>query len=45
VGVLIRDGRPEPFGRETVLGPGDRVHVYCQPEDAAALARIFAGTT
>ena len=44
VGVLIRDGRPEPFGPETVLEPGDRVHVYCQPEDAAALGRIFAGT-
>jgi hypothetical protein len=28
-----------------VLEPGDRVHVYCQPEDAAALARIFAGTS
>jgi Trk K+ transport system NAD-binding subunit len=26
-----------------VLEPGDRVHVYCQPEDAAALERIFAG--
>lgn len=42
VGVLVRDGRPEAFGRDTVLRPGDRVHVYCQPEDAAALGRIFA---
>jgi potassium/hydrogen antiporter len=45
VAVLIRDGRPEPFGPQTVLEPGDRVHVYCQPEDAAALGRIFAGAT
>jgi cell volume regulation protein A len=43
VGVLVRDGRPQPFGMETVLEPGDRVHVYSQPEDAAALGRIFAG--
>lgn len=45
VGILIRRGRPETFGRDTVLEPGDRVHVYCQPEDAAALERIFAGTS
>ncbi len=44
VGVLIRDGNPVSFGRETLLEPGDRVHVYCQPEDAAALRRIFAGS-
>ena len=43
VGVLIRDGRPQAFGPETTLTPGDRVHVYCQPDDAAALGRIFAG--
>ena len=43
VGVLIRDGRPQGFGPETRLVPGDRVHVYCQPDDAAALGRIFAG--
>ncbi len=45
VGVLIRDGRPKTFEDDTVLEPGDRVHVYCQPEDAAALERIFAGTS
>ena len=44
VAVLIRDGRPEAFGPGTVLRAGDRVHVYCQPEDAAAIGRIFAGT-
>jgi potassium/hydrogen antiporter len=44
VGVLIRDGLPQAFGHDTVLQPGDRVHVYCQPHDAAALERIFAGT-
>ena len=43
VGVLIRDGRPHTIGDDVVLQPGDHVHVYCQPEDAAALARIFAG--
>jgi len=45
VGVLVRDGRPRAFGHDTVLLPGDRVHVYSQPEDAAALERIFAGTS
>ena len=44
VGVLVRDGNPMSFGRDTLLEPGDRVHVYCQPEDAAALRRIFAGS-
>ena len=43
VGVLIREGRPRPVEGGVVLEPGDRVHVYCQPEDAAALERIFAG--
>jgi potassium/hydrogen antiporter len=44
LGVLIRDGRPTAFGPDTLLEPGDRVHVYSQPEDAAALKRIFAGS-
>jgi cell volume regulation protein A len=43
VGVLIRDGRPRTIAGDVVLRPGDRVHVYCQPADAAALERIFAG--
>ena len=43
VAVLIRDGRPTAFGPDTVLRPGDRVHVYSQPGDEAALKRIFAG--
>ncbi|HEX4745471.1 MAG TPA: cation:proton antiporter [Gaiellaceae bacterium] len=43
VGVLIRDDRPHVIADDVVLVPGDRVHVYCQPEDAAALERIFAG--
>jgi cell volume regulation protein A len=43
VGVLIRDGRPHTVGDDVVLRPGDHVHVYLQPEDAAALGRIFAG--
>ena len=45
VGVLIRDGRPHPVDGGVVLEPGDRVHVYCQPEDAAMLERIFAGAS
>ena len=45
VGVLVRGGRPVSFGQDTLLEPDDRVHVYCQPEDAAALGRIFAGAT
>jgi len=43
IGVLIRDGRPRTIADDVVLEPDDRVHVYCQPEDAAALERIFAG--
>jgi cell volume regulation protein A len=44
VGVLVRDGRPREISGGIVLEPGDRVHVYCQPDDAAALQRIFAGS-
>ena len=44
IGVLIRDGRPHTVAGDVALEPGDRVHVYCQPEDAAALERIFAGS-
>jgi len=43
VGVLIRDGRPHDIDDHVVLEPGDRVHVYSQPEDAPALHRIFEG--
>ena len=43
IGILIRDRRPRRISDDVVLEPGDRVHVYCQPEDAAALERIFAG--
>ena len=43
IGVLIRDGQPRTIADDVVLEPDDRVHVYCQPEDAAALERIFAG--
>ena len=43
IGVLIRDGRPRTIADDVVLEPDDRVHVYCQPEDAVALERIFAG--
>jgi cell volume regulation protein A len=45
VGVLIRRGRPITFDRQTVLEPGDRVHVHCQPEDVPALVRIFSGAS
>jgi cell volume regulation protein A len=43
VGVLIREGRPHEIDDNVVLEPGDRVHVYSQPEDAPALHRIFEG--
>ena len=44
VGVLVRGGRPHAIGGSVVLRAGDRVHVYAQPEDVAALRRIFEGT-
>ncbi len=43
VGVLVRGGRPHAIDGSVVLKPGDRVHVYCDPEDVPALERIFAG--
>jgi cell volume regulation protein A len=43
IGVLIRDGRPRTVEDDVVLVPGDRVHVYCQPDDVPALTRIFEG--
>jgi cell volume regulation protein A len=43
LGVVIRDGQPLPFDGNVVLRPGDRVHVYSQPEDAPAMHRIFEG--
>ena len=43
VGVLVRDGRPHPVDDDVALQLGDRVHVYCQPEDAPALHRLFEG--
>ena len=44
LGVLIRDGTPRAIDDKLVLASGDRVHVYAQPEDGAALERIFTGT-
>lgn len=44
IGVLIRDKRPRTIAGSAVLEPGDRVHVYCQPEDVPALQRIFVGS-
>ena len=43
IGVLIRDGDPYRVEGGVVLQPGDRVHIYAQPEDAPALQRIFEG--
>jgi cell volume regulation protein A len=43
VGVLVRGGRPQPVAGGTTLQAGDRVRVYCQPEDAPALQRLFEG--
>ena len=45
VGVLIRDGLPQPIAGSTELRAGDRVRVYCQPEDVPALRRIFEGSS
>jgi NhaP-type Na+/H+ and K+/H+ antiporter len=44
VGVLIRDGRPRVVDDDEILLPGDRVHVYSQPEDVEALHRLFEGS-
>lgn len=44
LGVLIRNGAPHEIEDNVVLASGDRVHVYAQPEDGAALERIFTGT-
>jgi cell volume regulation protein A len=43
IGVVVREGRLVPVEGGVVLEPGDRVHVYSQPEDAGALERIFQG--
>lgn len=43
IGVLIHNLRPQAISDDVVLEEGDRVHVYCQPEDAPALRRIFEG--
>ncbi len=44
VGVVIRNGVPIRIAGALALEVDDRVHVYCQPEDAAALERLFAGS-
>jgi len=44
IGVLIRDGRPQRIDGSVALESGDRVHVYSQPDDAAALRRLFQGS-
>jgi len=43
LGVLIRTGKPHSVDDDVVLVAGDRVHVYAQPEDGAALERVFVG--
>ena len=45
LGVLIRSGAPHAIEDDVVLASGDRVHVYAQPEDGAALERIFTGAS
>jgi NhaP-type Na+/H+ and K+/H+ antiporter len=44
IGVLVRDGRPQRIDGGVMLETGDRVHVYSQPEDVAALRRLFEGS-
>ncbi len=43
VGVLVRDETPHAVDDDVTLQLGDRVHVYCQPDDAPALHRLFEG--
>ena len=43
VGVVARGGRPARVAGDTTLQPGDEVHVWSEPSDAAALQRIFEG--
>ena len=44
IGVLVRNGRPHRIDGSVTLEPGDHVHVYAQPDDAAALRRLFEGS-
>jgi potassium/hydrogen antiporter len=44
IGVLVRDGVPQTVRGDALLRPEDRVHVYCQPEDSAAIQRVFEGS-
>jgi cell volume regulation protein A len=43
IGVIVRDGQPRTVADDVVLQPGDRVHVYCQPDDMQAVSRILSG--
>ena len=43
VGVVIRDGQPQPVAGGTILRAGDEVQVWCRPADGPALERIFEG--
>jgi len=43
VGGVLRDGSRLQVGGNVTLVAGDRVDVYCEPADEAALRRIFEG--
>lgn len=45
VGVLVRDGHARAVNGDVVLEAGDRVHVYCEPNHAPAVERLFAAST
>ena len=43
VGAVVRDGRALTIDSRLVLAAGDRVDVYCEPRDEAALRRVLEG--
>lgn len=44
IGGVLRDQRRLQVADDVVLQVGDRVDVYCEPEDELALRRVFEGT-
>jgi len=45
VSEISRDGLRRLVSGEARLAPGDDVVVFCAPEDARALRRIFEGSS
>jgi len=44
IGGVLRDRRRLQVADDVVLEAGDRVDVYCEPEDEPALRRVFEGS-